>query len=93
MGTSEPPLCPSFHIILHIFAFAREARIIFKAGRNRNGYFNADDLLQQVDKAIDIFEGFTKYWVQGLFLFDNAPSYQRHAPNVISARHMVKGAP
>ncbi|KAI0266630.1 hypothetical protein BGY98DRAFT_1069572 [Russula aff. rugulosa BPL654] len=68
-----------------------EARIIFKAGRNRDGYFDADDLLQQVDKAIDIFEGLTKGWAQGLFLFDNAPSHQRRAPDAISARHMVKG--
>ena len=80
-------------IILNIFAFAREAWVIFKAGRNCNGYFNTDDLLQQVDKAIDIFEGLTKDWAQGLFLFDNAPSHQRHVPDAISAWHMVKGAP
>jgi len=33
-----------------------EAHIIFKAGKNRDGYFIADDLIQQVDKAIDIFK-------------------------------------
>ncbi|KAI0270914.1 hypothetical protein BGY98DRAFT_923292, partial [Russula aff. rugulosa BPL654] len=68
-----------------------EARIIFKAGRNRDGYFDTNDLLQQVDKAIDIFEGLTKGWAQGLFLFDNAPSHQKCAPDAISAQHMVKG--
>jgi hypothetical protein len=70
----------------------REARIIFKAGKNRNRFFDADDLLRQVDKAIDIFEGLTKGWAQGLFLFDNAPSHQKRAPDAISARSMVKGA-
>ena len=50
----SPPLCSSFYIILHIFAFAREAQIIFKAGQNRDGYFDTDNLLQQVNKAIDI---------------------------------------
>jgi hypothetical protein len=77
--------------ISHIF-ITREARIIFKAGKNRDGWFDADDLLQQVDKAIDIFEGLTKGSAQGLFLFDNAPSHQKRAPDAISARNMVKGA-
>jgi hypothetical protein len=36
-----------------------------------------DDLLRQVDKAIDIFECHTKGYAQGLFLFDNAPSHQK----------------
>ncbi|KAI0280561.1 hypothetical protein BC826DRAFT_924333 [Russula brevipes] len=75
----------------HIFTSTREARVIFKAGKNRDGFFDADDLLQQVDKAIDIFEGRTNGWAQGLFLFDNAPSHRRRAPDAISARNMVKG--
>jgi hypothetical protein len=69
----------------------REARIIFKAGKNRDGFFDADDLLRQVDKAIDIFKGLTKGWAQGLFLFDNAPSHQKRALDALSARNMVKG--
>ena len=73
------------HFILHIFTFTREARIIFKAGKNRNGYFDADDLYSQVDKAIDIFEGLTQGWAQGLFLFNNAPSHQKRALDTISA--------
>ena len=72
---------------------SREARILFKAGLNRDGYFDADDLLRQVDKAIDIFEGKTKGYSQGLFLFDNAPSHQKRAPNALSARRMVKSIP
>jgi hypothetical protein len=96
MGMSEFPFLFVYHLtfISHILIFItiREARIIFKAGRNRDGWFDADDLLQQVDKAIDIFEGLTKGWAQGLFLFDNAPSHQKRAPNAISARNMVKGA-
>ncbi|KIJ31064.1 hypothetical protein M422DRAFT_90429, partial [Sphaerobolus stellatus SS14] len=68
----------------------REARIIFKAGKNRDGYFASEDLLKQVDKAIDIFEGKTKGRAIGLFLFDNAPSHQRRAPDALSARKMPK---
>ena len=40
-----------------------------------DGYFDSDKLLQQVDKAISIFD--RKYpHAQGLFLFDNAPSHR-----------------
>ena len=91
MGMSESPLVHNLTYSSHISTCTREARIIFKAGKNRDGFFNADDLLQQVDNAIDIFEGCTKGWAQGLFLFDNAPSHQKHAPDALSARNMVKG--
>jgi hypothetical protein len=47
--------------------------VFFKAGKNRDGYFDADDLLQQVENAIDIFESKTNGFATGLFLFDNAP--------------------
>jgi hypothetical protein len=53
-----------------------EACIFFKAGsKNRDGYFNGEYLLQQVENAIDIFEAKTNRFATGLFLFDNAPSY------------------
>lgn len=77
---------PSTHITLS------EARVIFKPGKSRDGWFTADNLLAQVDTAIDIFDGNTKGWAQGLFLFDNAPSHQKRAANALSARRMVKGA-
>ena len=68
-----------------------EARILFKTGKNRDGWFTAEHLLAQVDKAIDIFEGLTNGYVQGLFLFDNTPSHQKRADSALSARMMVKG--
>ena len=71
MGTSESPFI--FYLPSHTTdkQATREAQIIFKAGQNCNGYFGADDLLRQVDKAIDILEGLTKGYAQGLFMFDN----------------------
>jgi hypothetical protein len=75
----------------HFLRTLSEARIVFKPGKNRDGWFSADDLLAQVENAIDVFEGITKGWAQGLFLFDNAPSHQKRADNAISARKMVKG--
>jgi hypothetical protein len=68
----------------------RSARIVFKAGKNRDGYFSSDDLIAQVDNAIDIFEGRTNGLATGLFLFDNAPSHQKRADDALSARKMPK---
>ena len=68
-----------------------EARVIFRPGKNRDGWFTASHLLAQVDHAIDIFDGLTKGYAQALFLFDNAPSHQKRADDAISARNMVKG--
>ena len=69
----------------HIFTSTREAWIIFKPGKNREGFFDAMKFLSQVDNTIDIFEGLTRYEAQGLFLFDNAPSHQKCVANTISA--------
>ena len=68
----------------------REARITFKPGLNRDGYFDSKKLIDQVETAIDIFEGKTKGFAQGLFIFDNAPSHQKRADNALSARKMPK---
>jgi hypothetical protein len=73
-----------------LFCFCREARILFRAGKNRDGYFSSEDLLAQVDRAIDIFEAKTKGFAVGLFLFDNAPSHRKRAADALSARKMVK---
>ena len=55
----------------------RDAHVVFKAGNNRNGYFDANDLLAQVNKAVDIFEERTDGFATRLFLFDNAPRHQK----------------
>jgi hypothetical protein len=68
----------------------RVARVLFRAGKNREGWFGSEDLISQVDDAIDIFEGLTKGNAQGLFLFDNAPSHQKRGPDALSARKMCK---
>ena len=46
----------------------REPHVVFNAGKNWDGYFDADDLLEQVDKAIDIFEDHMFGFATGLFL-------------------------
>jgi hypothetical protein len=69
---------------------SRNARVMFRAGKNRDGWFASEDLLLQVDKAIDVFEGRAPFAI-GLFLFDNAPSHQKRAPGALSARKLLKG--
>jgi hypothetical protein len=63
---------------------------LFKAGKNRDGYFDNDDLVAQIDNAIDIFKEKTNGFKRALFLFDNATSHKKRAPNALSARKMVK---
>lgn len=62
---------------------------MFKAGKNCDGWFASEDLLQQVNNAIDVFEGRVPF-ATGLFLFDNAPSHQKRAPDALSARKLPK---
>ena len=68
----------------------REVCVFFKAGKNCNEYFDLEDLLQQVENAIDIFEGKTHGFATGLFLFDNALSHQKWAKDAFSAHKMPK---
>jgi hypothetical protein len=83
----------SLLLLTSVFSVFREAQIIFKAGKNRDGYFGAEELLAQVNSAINIFEGLSKGNFKALFLFDNTPSHQKRAADAISARKMAKGAP
>jgi len=69
---------------------SRNARVMFRAGKNRDGWFASEDLLVQVDDAISVFEGRAPF-ATGLFLFDNAPSHQKRAPDALSARKLPKG--
>jgi hypothetical protein len=76
---------------LHLIAFSihtsksREAQVFFRVGKNRDGYFDNEDLLRQTDRVIDIFESKTKGFVTGLWLFDNAPGHQKRPENGLSA--------
>ena len=62
-----------------------EARLLLEA--QSEGYFDSDKLLEQVDKAIDIFECKHPH-AQGLFLFDNAPSHKKCSNDTLNVSHM-----
>ena len=69
-----------------------EAQVIFKVGTNQVGWFSADNLLNYVENVIDIFEAKTNNFAIGLFMFDNALSHQKQAPDALSVRKMPKNA-
>ena len=50
------------------------ARLLLET--NKDGYFNNEFLIKQVEKTIDIFERIHP-GCRGIFLFDNAPSHRR----------------
>ena len=60
-----------------------------KAGAKCDGYFDNDDLVAQVDISMDIIEEKTHGFKRALFLFDNATSHQKRAPDAPTARKMV----
>jgi len=67
----------------------REAHAIFKAGKNKDGWFAAEDLLEQVNCSINIFERKMNGFATGMFMFNNAP-HQKRAPDALSAYKMPK---
>ena len=57
---------------------------------SKEGYFNNDHLLKQVEKTINIFERVYPH-AKGIFLFDNAPSHCKVADDVPNADKMNAG--
>ena len=66
------------------------AWVLFKAGKNHDGYFDNNDIIKQTKHAMNIFGEWCNRFATGLFLFDNAPSHQKCAPNTLSAQKMPK---
>lgn len=66
------------------------ARVYFKAGKEREGYFTSDEIVAQLDKAMDVIK---KLYPDDdhLFILDNATTHLKRADDAISARKMPKG--
>ncbi|KAB5588389.1 Periplasmic nitrate reductase [Ceratobasidium theobromae] len=66
------------------------ARVIFRPGSNRDGYFTCNRVVAQLENAIKIvqetFPDFTH-----IFIYDNAPSHTKRPEDAISAKIMPKG--
>ena len=59
------------------FYRTQEARIIFKAGKNRDGYFDCANLCKQTERAIELFEDNFPGTAVAAFGFNNAPGHQK----------------
>ena len=70
----------------------KSARVLFRPGANREGYFTNEDVLRQVENAMDILQ---KYYPNDdhIFVFDNATIHTKRPPGSLSARHMPKNIP
>ncbi|KIJ48164.1 hypothetical protein M422DRAFT_162848 [Sphaerobolus stellatus SS14] len=72
----------------------REVQLLFKAGKNRDGYFSCEDLCAQTELcyklAIELFEDNFPGTAVALFAFDNAPSHQKRASDGLSSLKMPK---
>ncbi|KAJ3503578.1 hypothetical protein NLJ89_g8370 [Agrocybe chaxingu] len=66
------------------------ARVLFKAGKAREGYFDNDDIRKQLAIAMDILtEDYPDE--DHVFVFDNAKTHTKRAEGALSALKMPKG--
>jgi hypothetical protein len=67
------------------------ARIIIHPGENADGYWNNENLSEQLNKqAIPIFKILHPDQV-GVFHFDNSSNHQTYAPDALLTRNLIKG--
>ena len=67
----------------------RSARRLFKPGKNHDGYFSNEDIIEQADEAIDILkECYPEF--DHVLIYDNATTHLKRAEDVLSARKMPK---
>ncbi|KAB5587848.1 hypothetical protein CTheo_8710 [Ceratobasidium theobromae] len=66
------------------------ARVTFKPGVNRDGWFTCARVVQQLEDAVKIAkETYPEY--THIFIYDNAPSHTKRPEDAVSARLMPKG--
>ena len=70
----------------------KSARVIFKPGKNRDGYFDSEDFIKQVNTCMDILEADYPD-EEHLLIFDNATIHTKRQDDALSARKMPKFPP
>jgi hypothetical protein len=69
----------------------KDARVMLKPGKNAEGYWTAEHLMEQVEyRAIPIFEAKFPDAI-GLFMFDNSSNHGAFLPDALVANRMNKG--
>ena len=68
------------------------ARVTFKPGKNRDGYFTNEEIMEQAEKAMKILA--RDYPDEDhILIYDNATTHLKRADDAISARKMPKNIP
>jgi hypothetical protein len=70
----------------------RSARRVMKPGKNKDGYFSSEDICNQADKAMEIVRQYYPQY-EHVFIYDNASTHLKRAPDALSARRMPKNTP
>ncbi|KZV98420.1 hypothetical protein EXIGLDRAFT_606991 [Exidia glandulosa HHB12029] len=65
-----------------------EARVLFRAGTRRDGWFDGDNIIDQAELAMDVFEQRHPF-CQMLAMYDNATTHLRRPPDGLTAYKMV----
>lgn len=71
--------------------------LLFEAGKNRDGWFTNDDLINQLESCFDMMESIHE-GKKLLFAFDNSNSHHKRSPDALKATNLrlkddAKGAP
>jgi hypothetical protein len=68
---------------------SQSAQVLFKAGKNCDGYFTNEDIIAQTQTAMDIVQ---KHYPhdEHTFIFDNATTHSKHPAMAPSATKMTK---
>jgi hypothetical protein len=69
---------------------AQKAQVIFKAGKNHEGYFTNEDILKQASNTMDQQHHADQDHV---LVFNNTTTHLKCADDALSARHMPKFSP
>jgi hypothetical protein len=64
-------------------------RILFKAGKNQEGYFTNENILEQTQMAMDLAKKLYPH-DKHVFIFDNATTHMKCPASAISACNMTK---
>lgn len=70
----------------------KSARRLFKPGKNRDGYFSNEDIIEEANEAIDILQEYYPDF-EHLLMYDNATTHLKRADDALSARKMPKNIP
>jgi hypothetical protein len=65
------------------------ARVHIRPGKARDGYFSSEEVMNQLNTAMDILERFYPQY-KHVFIFDNARTHTKRAECALSARSMPK---